>query len=72
MKMKWYLKKKNQLSYYNIFVYLKIYDYLKSIVEEQKSQEYRLKNVDETQNCFLKEVEQMQLMSSKHKKVGTV
>ena len=71
MKMKQYSKKKNQLSYYNILVYLKIYDYFKNMVEEHISQEWRLKNVDETQNYFLEEVEQMQLMSNKYKKVCT-
>ena len=71
MKMKQYSKKKNQLSYYNILVYLKIYDYFKNMVEEHVSQEWRLKNADETQNYFLEEVKQMQLMSNKHKKVCT-
>ena len=33
------------------------------------SQEFRLKNTDETRNCFLEEIEQNELMSGKHKKV---
>ena len=33
------------------------------------SQEFRLKNTDETRNCFLEEIEQNELMSRKHKKV---
>ena len=41
------------------------------MVEEHVSQEWRLKNADETQNYFLEEVKQMQLMSNKHKKVCT-
>ena len=41
------------------------------MVEEKISQEFRLKNVDETRNCFLKEIEENELMSRKHKKVCT-
>ena len=33
------------------------------------SQEFRLKNIDETRNCFLEEIEQNELMSRKDKKV---
>ena len=33
------------------------------------SQEFRLKNIDETRNYFLQEIEQNELMSKKHKKV---
>ena len=32
------------------------------------SEEFRLKNIDETRNYFLKEIEQNELMSRKHKK----
>ena len=35
------------------------------------SQEFRLKNIDETRNYFLEEIEQNELMSWKHKKVCT-
>ena len=48
---------------------LKIHNYFKSMVEENISQEYRLKNVDETKNYFVEEIEQNELMSKKHKKV---
>ena len=41
------------------------------MVEEKISQEFRLKNIDETRNCFLKEIEENELMSRKHKKVCT-
>ena len=34
-------------------------------------QEFRLKNIDETRNCFLEEIKQTGLMSRKHKKVCT-
>ena len=37
--------------------------------EENISQEFRLKNTDETRNCFIKEINQNELMSKKHKKV---
>ena len=30
------------------------------------SQEFRVKNTDETSNCFLEEIEQNELMSRKH------
>ena len=39
------------------------------MVEENISQEFRLKNIDETRNYFLEEIEQNELMSKKHKKV---
>ena len=39
------------------------------MVEENISQEFRLKNIDETRNYFLEEIEQNELMSGKHKKV---
>ena len=69
MRMKKYLKKKNQLKYYKFLVYLKIYNYFENMVEQNISQELRLKNIDEAGNYFLKEIEQNELMSKKHKKV---
>ena len=39
------------------------------MVEENISQEFRLKNIYETRNYFCKEIEQYELMSRKHKKV---
>ena len=41
------------------------------MVEENISQEFRLKNIDETRNYFLEERKQNELMSRKHKKVCT-
>ena len=35
------------------------------------SQEFRSKNIDETRNYFLEEINQNKLMSRKHKKVCT-
>ena len=41
------------------------------MAEENVSQEFRLKNVDETRNYFLEEVKQNELISKNHKKVCT-
>ena len=42
------------------------------MVEENKSQEFRLKKkIDETRNYFIEEIEQNELMSKKHKIVCT-
>ena len=41
------------------------------MVEENISQEFRLKKINETRNYFLEEIEQNQLMSKKHKTVCT-
>ena len=41
------------------------------MVEENLSQEFRLKNIDETTNYFLEEIQQNKLMSKKHKIVCT-
>ena len=35
------------------------------------SQEFRLRNIDETRNYFLEKIKQNELMSKKHKKVCT-
>ena len=47
-------------------VSLKIYNYVKST-----SQEFRVKNIDETRNYFLEEIKQNELMNKKHKKICT-
>ena len=41
------------------------------MVEENISQEFRLKNIDETRNYFFEVIEQNELISRKHKKVCT-
>ena len=41
------------------------------MVEENISEKFGLKNVDETINYFPEEIEQNELMSRKHKKVCT-
>ena len=46
-----------------------MYNHLKSMVEENISKEFRLKNIDKTRNYFLEEIEQNELMSKKHIKV---
>ena len=50
---------------------MKIYNYSKNVTEKNKSQEFRLENIDETRNYFLEGIEQNELMSRKHKKVFT-
>ena len=40
--------------------------------EESISQEFRLKSIDQTRNCFIQEINQNELMSKKHKKVCRV
>ena len=41
------------------------------MAEENVSQEFRLKNIDETRNYFLEEIKKNKLLSKKHKKVCT-
>ena len=48
---------------------MKIYNYFKNMVEENLSQEFRLKNIDKTRSYFLEEGEQNEMMCRKHKKV---
>ena len=50
---------------------LKIYNYFKNMVEENISQELRLKSMDETRSHFHEEIENNELVSRKHKKVCT-
>ena len=52
MKMKKYLKIWHQLRYYKFLVYLKIYDYFKSMTEGNISQELRLKKYRWNNNLF--------------------
>ena len=40
------------------------------MVEENISQEYRLKNIDETRDFLIEETNRNELMSKKHKKVS--
>ena len=41
------------------------------MVEEIINQEFRLKNIDETRNYFVEEIEQNELMGKKYKKICT-
>ena len=70
-KDKKYLKRKNHLRYWKLFVYLKIYNYFKVMVEENISQWFRLKNTNEKRNDLLEEIEQNELMNRKYKKLLT-
>ena len=65
MKMKKYLKKKNQLRYQKLLVELKIYDHFKNMAEENISQELRPKQIDKTRNYFIEEMKQNELISKK-------
>ena len=40
------------------------------MTQESKSLEFRLKNIEET-NCFIKKIDQNELMTNKNKKVST-
>ena len=40
--------------------------------EENISQEFRLKNIDETRNYFIEEINQNELVNKKHRKVCIV
>ena len=42
------------------------------MTEEKVSQEFRLKNIDETRNYFIEEINQNEIMNKKHKKVCRV
>ena len=46
-------------------------NYFKNIVEENRSQKLRLKNIDETIDYFLKDIKKNELMNRKHKKYST-
>ena len=50
---------------------MKIYNYFENIAEENISQEFRLKNTDETINYLIEERDWNELISKKHKKVCT-
>ena len=41
------------------------------MVKENINQEFRSKNIDETRNYFLEEIEQNELVSREHKKICT-
>ena len=41
------------------------------MAEENISQEFRLKDIDETRNYFIEEIKQNELMSKKRKKICT-
>ena len=50
---------------------MKIYNNFKNMVEENISQEFRLKNIDEARNYFLEDIKQYELMSEKRKNIYT-
>ena len=50
---------------------MEICNFFKNVVEENISQEFRLKNIGETRNSFLEEIKQNAFLSKKHKRVCT-
>ena len=50
---------------------MKIYNYFKNVAEKNISQEFRLKNIDETRRYLIEEINRNELMSKKHKKICT-
>ena len=51
---------------------MKIYNCVKSMVEENISKEFKFKKIDETRNYFFEKIKPNKLMSRKHKKVSTI
>ena len=51
---------------------MKIYDYFKNTIEKNTRQEFKLRNIDETRNYFVDEIDQNESMSNKYKKVYTI
>ena len=51
---------------------LKIYNHFQNIAKEKITHEFRLKEIDETKNSFIKEIKQNELLSKKHKNVCTI
>ena len=48
---------------------MKIYNYFENMAEENISQEFRSKNINETRNHLIVQIKQNKLMSRKDKKV---
>ena len=48
---------------------MKVYNYFRNMAEENISQEFRLKNIDETRNSLIEEINRNELMIKNHKKV---
>ena len=48
-----------------------MYNCFKNIAEENISQEFRLKDIDETKTYLIKEINWNELISKKHKKICT-
>ena len=59
------------MKYFKFLSHFKIYNYFKNMAEENISQEFRLKNIVETEDYLTEEINWNELMSKKHKKVCT-
>ena len=64
-------KKEESIEILKIIGLIQKYNYFQNIADENVSQEFRLKNIDETWHYLIEEVNRNELMSKKHKKVGT-
>ena len=60
-------KEEGSIEILKFLVWLKIYNYFKNM-----SEEFRLKNIDETRNYLLEDIEQNELMSKKYKTFSTI
>ena len=64
-------KEQKSIEILKILNLIKIYNYCKSMFEESISQEFILKNIEETKNYFIIAIDQNEFMSYKHKKICT-
>ena len=64
-------KEEESIEILKILGLIEICNYFKNVVEEDISQKFRLKNIDETRNYFLEEIKQNELMNKKHKTICT-
>ena len=51
---------------------MKRYNYFENIAEENISEEFRLKNIDETRNYLIEEINPNELISKKHRNLCTI
>ena len=63
------MKKEDSIEILKILGLIEIYNYFKNMAEENISQEFRLKNIDETRNYLTEEISRNEVISKKHKMV---
>ena len=64
-------KEKQSFKILKIIGLIEIFNYFKNMVEENISQKFRLKKLDDTRYCFLEEMELNELMSKKYENACT-